>query len=408
MKKASTFTFAAVASFGVLCAQGLYYVGDEASESSPLRWTVGASVVYDDNINPGVVAGNAGYDEDAWSINPYVGASFTAHSPQTTMDFYARAGVNYYLTESDLQGADDTTANGRIGFDLTHRVSERLRFSSRNFIAYEMEPDYAYGVSNQRGIDPYTYWSTDNSVGYRWTERLGSYTGFALTGYSGDAANGDRDSWSVYHQMRYVTSPRSTLTAGYRYSEWSGDASESQNHIWTVGLEHRLSSTSILVLNGGVQIRDVENGDSGSSPYLEAALNTRVNSSFSLRGFARYSAEDMDTVRVTGPDTYEYSDQQVLRVGLTGEYTLTPRLSGFGGIDYVSTSFDGGNKTSGPGAATDSGSSEDLVNLYIGLRAKISDQLTGECSINYTDSGSDFDGRDYDRLRLSAGVSYSF
>lgn len=406
MKYKTAFAFAAVASFGVACAQGLFYVGDDATESSPIRWTVGASVVYDDNINPGVVAGNLGYDEDAWSINPYVGASFTSQSPQTTIDFYARAGVNYYLTESDLEGADDTQANGRIGFDLTHRVSERLRFTSRNFIAYEMEPEYAYGISNQRGIDPYTYWSTDNSVGYRWTERLGSYTGFALTGYSGDAANGDRDSWSVYHQMRYVTSPRSTLTAGYRYSEWGGDASESQNHYWTVGLEHRLSSTSIVVLSGGVQVRDVDNGDSSTSPYFEAALNSRINSSFSVRGFARYSVEDLDTIRPIGANTFEFSDQQVLRVGLTGEYALTPRLSGFGGIDYISTGFDGGNQVGG--ALTAGGADEDLVNLYIGLRAKLSDQLTGECSINYTDSGSDFDGRDYDRLRLSAGVSYAF
>jgi hypothetical protein len=208
--------------------------------------------------------------------------------------------------------------------------------------------------------------------------------------------------------MRYVTSPRSTLTTQYRYSEWTGDASDSQNHYWTVGLEHRLSSTSIVVLNGGVQVRDVDNGDSSTSPFFEVALNNRVNSSFSIRGFARYSVEDLDTIRPIGTATYEFSDQQVLRVGLTGEYALTPRLSGFGGIDYITTAFDGGNRIAGVGAPTAGGSEEDLVNLYVGLRAKLSDQLTGECSINYTDSSSDFDGRDYDRLRLSAGVSYSF
>jgi hypothetical protein len=407
MKYKTAFTFVAVASFGVVCAQGLYYVGDDTFESSPIRWTVGVSAVFDDNINPSVTAG-PGKSEEAWSLNPTVGASFSTKSPQTTIDFYARAGVNYYLTESDLEGADDTTPNARFTFDLTHRINERLRFSSRNFMSYEMEPEYAYGISNQRGSDPSAYWTTDNSVGYRWSERLGSFTGFTLNGYLSDAPNSDRDSWAVYHQLRYVTSPRSTLTAGYRYSEWSGgNASDSQNHYWTVGLEHRLSSTSILVLNGGVQLRDVDNGDSSTSPYFEVALNNRVNSSFSIRGFTRYSVEDLDTIRTIGATTYEYSDQQVLRVGLTGEYILTPRLSGFGGVDYVSTSFDAGNELGG-GPLTSGGQAEDLVNLYVGLRAKLSDQLTGECSINYTDSGSDFEGRDYDRLRLSAGVSYSF
>jgi long-subunit fatty acid transport protein len=111
-----------------------------------------------------------------------------------------------------------------------------------------------------------------------------------------------------------------------------------------------------------------------------------------------------------GTATYEFSDQQVLRVGLTGEYVLTPRLSGFGGIDYVSSGFDAGNLISSPTSApaTAGGLEEGLVNLHVGLRAKLSDQLTGECSINFTNSGSDFEARDYDRLRLSAGVSYSF
>ena len=83
-----------------------------------------------------------------------------------------------------------------------------------------------------------------------------------------------------------------------------------------------------------------------------------------------------------------------------------PRLTGFGGVDYVFTSFEAGNQVGGSLAA--GGQEEALVNMYVGLRAKLTEQLTGDCTINYTDSGSDFEGRDYDRLRLSAGVSYSF
>lgn len=405
MKKASAFTFATIATFGVACAQSLYYVGDEAQESIPLKWTVGANAVYDDNINPSITGGD-GFEEDAWSINPYVAATVTTISPQTTIDLYARAGVNYYLTESELEGADDTTANARVGFDLTHRFSERVRFSSRNFVAYEMEPEYSYGLSNQRGVDPYTYWSSDNSIGYRWTERVASYSGLAFTGYSGDNAGSDRDSWSAYHQMRYQLSPRTVLTGQYRYSVWDGDASESTNHYITGGFEHRLSSTSILVASAGVQLRDVDGGESTSSPYLEAALSSQVNTQLTVRGFARYGIEDYDTVRSLGATLFEFNDQRVFRLGLSGEYALSPRLSGFGGVDYITTSFDEGLEVGGPGF--EDGQSEDILNLYIGLRAKFSDQLTGECSINYTDADSDFAGYEYDRLRLSAGLSYSF
>jgi len=403
MNYKTALTFAAVGSFGVACSQGLFYSGDNTFERAPIRWTAGASLVLDNNINPSAVAGTPGYNEESWSLNPNVAAKFTTKSPQTTIDFYARAGVNYYLTESDLAGADDTTPSARTSFDLIHRMSERLRFTSRNFASHEMEPEYAYGVSNQRGSDPATFWSSDNSVGYTWTERVGSYTGFNLTGYTGS----ERQSWSIFHQMRFVASPRSIITPGYRYSEWGGgDPSDSQNHYWTVGLEHRLSLTSIVILNGGIQVREVDAADSGTSPYFEVALNTRVNTSFTARGFARYSAEDLDTIRRIGTADFEFSDQQVLRVGLTGEYILMPRLTGFGGVDYVFTSFEAGNQVGGSLSA--GGQEEALVNMYVGLRAKLTEQLTGDCTINYTDSGSDFEGRDYDRLRLSAGVSYSF
>jgi hypothetical protein len=39
---------------GVASGQGLYYVGSEAQETMPLKWVVGASVFYDDNVNPGL------------------------------------------------------------------------------------------------------------------------------------------------------------------------------------------------------------------------------------------------------------------------------------------------------------------------------------------------------------------
>ncbi len=406
MKKANAFTLAAIASISAASAQSLYYVGDEAQESIPLKWSVGMNAIYDSNMTPASLPGQLGHEDDAWSLNPYVGVSFTTITPQTTIDLYARAGVNYYLTSSEIPGADDTTFNGRLGFDLTHRFSERLRFTSRNFAAYEMEPEYAYGQSAQRGIDPYTLWSSDNSIGYRWTERLGSYSGIGFTGFMGDGVNSDRSSFSLYHQMRYQLTPRTVATAQYTYTSWSGDASDSTNHFITGGFEHRLSPTSLFTVSAGVQLRDVDGGASSTSPFFEGALSSQVNTRFSVRGFARYSIEDFDTVQSLGGFLFEYQDQRVLRIGLNGSYALTPRLSGFGGVDLVSTGY--GSGITSDGLNETDGESEDVINAYIGLRAKISDALTTECSINYTDSGSDFLGRDYDRLRLSAGVNYSF
>ena len=408
MKKSAAYTIVSLALFGSASAQNLYYVGQETSESIPLTWRIGADLIYDNNVNPSISAGNPGYEEELWSINPYIEANLTNVSPQTTINFYARVGANYYFEDSEASDADQSTPNIKVGFDYNHSFSERLRFSSRNYISYEMEPSYSYGISRARNTDPYFFFSTDNSVGYRWTERVGSYTGIGFTGYLDDTGFADRKSWSLYHQMRYQLNQRTVLTGMYRYEQWTGDASDSTNHFITGGLEYRLSQNSVFVASAGVQIRDVDGGDNATSPFFEASVHTQMNSRFSIRGFARYGMEDYDTVQYIGANIYEYSDQQVFRMGLSGEYKLSPRLTGFGGADIIHTAYDGGTKISGPGSVTDDGRTSDLISVHLGLSAKFTDQLTGQCNVSYTDSGSDFANLDYDRLRLSCGLSYSF
>ncbi len=389
-----------VATMGFACAQSLYYVGDEAQESLPLKWTVGSNVIYDNNIVP------IGVKEEAWSVNPYLQASMTNVSPQTTIDLYARVGVIYFLTDLTNAGADDTFPQARLGFDLLHNVNSRVRLASRNSFAYEFEPDYAQGFSSPRGSDPYILWSSDNSIGYRWTARLGSYTGLTVGGLDTDNEIASRFSYELYHNMRYQLTQRTVLVAGYRYSDWSGDQQDSTNHFITGGFEHRLSPTEILTASAGVQLREVEGADNSTSPFAEAAYSAKLNTRVTVRGFARYSIEDFDTVQLVGTDLFQYADQQVLRVGINGSYALTPRLSAFGGLDYITTAFDDGNQLGG--ALTDSGRSENVFNASLGLRATINTALTGECAVNFTDSGSDFAQREFDRVRVSAGVNYSF
>lgn len=404
--KLTTLSIFGLALLGSVSAQNLYYVGQESTESIPLSWRVGSDLIWDSNVNPTILPGQPGHEEELWSVNPFIEANMTTHSPQSTLNFYARVGAHYYLEDSEASGADELTPNVRLGVDYSHSFSDRLRFNSRNYLTYEMEPNYAYGISRNRNTDPYFYYSSDNAVGYRWTQRLGSYTGIALNGYIDDGGFADRNSWAIYHQMRYQLTQRAVLTGTYRYEEWSGDASDSTNHYITGGIEYRVSQNSVFVASAGAQIRDVDGGDSSTSPFFEASLNTQVNSRFSIRGFTRYSMEDYDTIQAVGANLFEYSEQQVFRLGLSGEYQLSPRLTGYGGTDVVLTAYDGGNQIGGTG--TDSGSTQEVYNAYIGLRAKFTDQLTGQCSINYTDSSSDFAGLDYDRLRLSCGVSYSF
>lgn len=388
--------------------QGLYSVGDEAKESLPLKWVVGANVVYDDNVSPGF-----GAKEDSFGVNPYVGLTFVSMTPQTTWDVYARLGLIYYFDAPS--NMDEVSSQSRAGVNLTHRFSERLRFSSRNFISYELEPEYSYGYASSRQVGEYFFWQTDNSIGFRWTERVATYTGLRLTGTTyADVSDNDRFTWELYNQFRYQLSPQTVLTADYRYGQTTSPdsnlSSDSTDQYLLAGLEHRFSPNTIGIVRAGAQFRDVDEGASSTSPYLEFALNAQVNQQFRVRSFARYGIESYDTVQfVPGAGLVEFDDRQTLRFGLSGEYAISPMTSIFGGIDYIPTSYSSGRSVSTPpflGSIEDA--DEHILNAHIGVSVKFNDFLTGTASYNYTNSSSDLPGREYNRNRISVGVSAEF
>lgn len=402
MKRIIPLSLLGLLAIGSASAQNLYYVGAEAQESLPLKWMVGISAIYDDNVSPGF-----GPEDSSFGLNPYVGMSLVSITPQTTWDVYARLGLIYYFDAP--ASMDDVSSQSRAGVNLTHRFSERLRFSSRNFLSYELEPDYSYGYASSRQVGEYFFWQSDNSVGFRWTERLATYTGLRLTGTNyADVDNNDRFTWELYNQFRYQLSPQTVLTGDYRYGQTTGNGvtSDSTNQYILAGLEHRFSPNTIGILRAGVQLRDVDNGSNSTSPYVEFALNSQVNQQFRVRSFARYGIEDYDTVQSINGLLVEYDERETLRFGLSGEYAVTPMFSVFSGIDYIPTNYQSGRLIPPPGSAPDQ--DEDVFNAYIGLSMKFNDYLTGTASYNYTNSSSDIPNRDYDRNRISVGVSAEF
>jgi hypothetical protein len=387
-------------------AQGLYNVGSEAQESIPLKWVVGANATYDDHIAPG-----SGEKKGSASISPYVGLSLVNITPQTTWDVYARLGLIYYFDAPTGGNSNDLNSQSRIGLNLTHRFSERLRFSSRNFVSYELEPDYSYGYASSRQLGEYFYWQTDNSIGFRWTERFATYTGISLTGADYDLKNNDRITWEAYNQFRYQLGPQSVVTGDYRYSQTTGydQASDSTNQYILLGLEQRFSPNTIGIVRAGAQLRSVDDGTSTTSPYVEAALNSQVTQQLSVKAFTRYGIESYDTVRnLPGNGLVEFDDRKTLRLGLSTEYAFSPTFSMFGGVDYIPTSFEGGRQIPSVAGSTVDDQKEDIINAYIGASMKFNDFLTGTVSYNYTHSSSDFSNNDYNRNRISLGLSAEF
>ncbi len=402
MKSKFSIGLLVLASAASVSAQGLYYTGSEAKESLPLKWVVGANVAYDDNV------GASSIKEGSSSFNPYVGLSFVSISPQTTIDVYGRLGLIYYLDAP--AGSNDVNSQSRLGVNLTHRFNERLRFTSRNFVSYELEPDYSYGYASSRQTGEYFYWQTDNSVGYRWTERFATYTGFTLTGANYDGDNNDRFTWQFYNQARYQLGPQTVLTGDYRYGQTTGRglASDSSDQFILLGVEQRFSPNTIGIIRAGAQLRDVDGGSSSTSPYLELALNSQVTEQLSVKGFARYGIESYDTIRTDSTNgLVEFDERSTLRLGVSSEYAISPMLSVFGGVDYIPTQFNSG-RVIGATGTPQVDLKEDIFNAHIGVSVKFNDFLTGNATYNFTNSSSDFAGQDYNRNRISVGLSAEF
>jgi len=384
---------------------GLYNVPNDTVESIPLKWSVGITATYDDNTTPGLAATDG---DETFSINPYVGLSFVSVTPQTTWDVYARLGIIYYLDEIQAAGTDDVYGQARIGVNMSHNFNERLRFTTNNFLSYELEPDYSYGFATNRQTGEYLYWQTDNSIGYRWSERFATISGFQLSGldYDSSVPNADRFTWTIYNQVRYQLSPQTVLTGSYRYSETEGNgiATDSTNQYLLVGLEHRFTPNTIAIVNVGAQFREVDgiSGDDSTNPYLEANIRTQVNTQFTVRTFVRYGAEDYDTVFAPN----QFDNRLTLRVGVSGTYEISPSLSLFGGVDVVNSSFESGRNLATGVSIADA--EETLVNAYIGASLKLTEILTGTLTYNFTDSDSDLANRSYDRNRVTVGLSAEF
>ena len=183
---------------------------------------------------------------------------------------------------------------------------------------------------------------------------------------------------------------------------------DSTDQYLLAGVEHRFSPNTIGIFRAGIQMHDVDGGDSYNSPYLEFAMNSQISQQFSVRAFARYGIESNDTVQFHPNSGYSrFNDVQTLRLGVSSEYVVSPMFSIFGGVDYIPTSYAEGSQLTTPFANV-SDLDNDLINAYVGVSAKFNDYLTGTLSYNYTDSSSDIVNQDYTRNRINLGVSAEF
>ncbi len=378
--------------------QGLFDIApnDEATESKRTQYTVGIRAGWDSNISP-----ESNDETDSATIGAYITAKTVRVGERSIAEFYGRAGVNYNF--EDDNGQDNEHYNINAGFNYSYVVSERLRFSSRNNVGYQLEPDYANGFASTRSLDEYFTWSTDNSVGYKLSPKTAIVLGFRLNGVEFDSDNerNDRSNWSVYAQGRYTLNETSIATLDYSFGGQNneGELNGSETHTVALGLERRFSTRTVAVVKVGAQFLDVDGRDSGVSPYLELAVRHQASDRTSVRGFAKYGFSNFDTSFANG----SYDENENLQLGISARHQVNSRLNLSGGISYILNQY---SESPAPGNLPDEDVS--LLNLNLGFGYSIGHNLTLTGSVNHTLASSDIDSRDYNRTRLLTGIEYAF
>jgi len=126
----------------------------------------------------------------------------------------------------------------------------------------------------------------------------------------------------------------------------------------------------------------------------------------------RYGMEGDDTVlspRGFTTAQFNYDERNTFRLGVTGTYLISPDLSLNSGVDLIQSNYDSGRLVGGTATGSAPSLSETTFNAYIGMSVKLTDFLYGNLSYNYSQVVSDVnDYREYDRNRVSVGVSAEF
>lgn len=380
---------------GAAHAQGLFNVtpNEGVKESLPLKYTVTAGLGWDDNVTPTAQEG-----ESALFSNLGIGANFASITPQTVFDVNAFLGATHYWQGIDVPGVSDQNYQSRLVLNVAHNINPRLRVSSRNFVNYGLEPDYNYGFANDRSSKEVLYLSTDNAVGFQWSERVGTFTGISYNTLQNDSAVSisDRDMLTAYNQIRYVGTEQTVYTMDYRYA-WANNAVADDAQIQTLlfGFEHRLSELSLLTARVGASMRSLDGGGDSTSPTFELAYNNQVTELFKLRAISRLGFEEYGTTAGAGA----YEENQTMRLSLAGDYNLSKNLIFTGGVNYVHSEYTGGALPE---------DELDLINAHVGVTLKLENNMDVTLTYNWTDSSAEIVGTDYTRNRIQVGLSYTF
>ncbi len=391
-------TFAALAvglSLSAAHGQGLLSIGadNDYSEALPFSVTLASTIGWDSNTNSSHFDENdSGYWQNGISVYLPIG------DRRNHLNLGAHySNIWYFDTPA---GEEDTFHNARFTLDFVKDVSPRLTIADSFYVAYENEPDYVIGGNVPRGNQQYLYGYNNLAVSYAWTPRFSTVSSYTITGIWYDDDPGDTRDYLQHifgNQFRYSLSRATTLTLDYRFGFTrydNNDAAESETHYILVGFDQAFSPRLTASLRVGAQLRsyDGPQGDQ-NRPYLEAALNYKAGKNTILRWYHHLGANDGDLSGFY--EGYGY------RTGLTLSHRVSEQLTAKLALHYIHQEY-----SDSPYGWADE--EDDTFAGSIGIDYRVWRNIGLNASYQYTATSSDNIFRDYERHRVSFGVTATF
>jgi len=353
------------------------------------------------------ISGRGGYDHLDYAAPDYdsfqstyvqgsVGATFTEADQTTPWSTALDLGAIQYL--EDTADYDQTFYNARVAFNISHQISQRLRFSDNFYTTYGSQPNIAMGGTTNLFNGQYLYGFNNFNVSYAWSQRFSTTTSYTVEGIRYDdqiiSASEDRLSHLVAQQFSYAVSKRTSLNVEYRYRTTQFQNSSGRDfssQFALAGVDHAWSERSTGSFRAGAEFFKSERTNN-TAPYAEVAMDYAVTRRTQARWFG--------SVAFDGAELQNFDSRHTLRTGVTLSHQITKKFGANAGLQYAYSTFDGS------GAVVDV--TEHSLMLSAGVNYQILENLAVDASYNYSTLMSDDAVREFQRNNVSLGLTASF
>lgn len=388
-------TFAAIllAGTSAASAQGLLSLQNKADFKSPapLTITAGAGAGYD-SLN---YKGSSANDFDSMFIQGGLGLNYADNDQISPYNLGLDFGTVYYLDSTNR--SQDTDYSARAVFNVSHAFSERLKVTNNFYLTYEVEPNFGLGASTALRNGQYLYGYNNFAVAYAWSERFSTTTSYTVDGMHYDDSDigrlEDRFSHLISQQFSWASTKTMKLVGEYRYRtvQYSHVNNDYTSHYLLAGVDKAWSERTTGSFRAGAEFYKSNKSDK-TAPYFEASLNHATTDKTNLQVFT--------AVGFDGSELGNYGSRYTYRVGASVNHHVSKKLVLNGGLNYAYSTFDG------IGLAPDVNEHE--LSATAGLGYQLWNNVSLDANYSYTVLSSDDSLRDYDRNRVSLGLSAQF